>query len=109
MSKLIVDGKALIVKDTFEIVTVGQKIKDFRGTEHIVQGGTPPTHVGSSGKVDTDRGTFYPGVIGCEWGLYHEQATSPAGCDHVWNTVNDPEYCTKCGISFIRYAFTEAP
>ena len=28
-------------------------------------------------------------------------------CDHDWNTVMEPEYCLKCGMSFTRYIFTE--
>jgi len=31
-------------------------------------------------------------------------------CDHEWNNGGcNPEYCEKCGISFMRYAFTEMP
>jgi len=28
-------------------------------------------------------------------------------CDHDWNEGKDgnPEYCTKCGLSFTRYIF----
>lgn len=32
------------------------------------------------------------------------------GCDHDWIPVGDnPEYCSKCGISFMRHVFTEMP
>lgn len=46
------------------MVQVGDKIKDFRGDEHVVQDwySRPPP---STGRVVTDRGEFYPHVIGC--------------------------------------------
>jgi hypothetical protein len=41
--------------------------------------------------------------------LVHVSET-PKPCDHDWdNDGCNPEYCLKCGISFMRYAFTEMP
>lgn len=31
-------------------------------------------------------------------------------CDHEWLPVDDnPEYCSKCGLSFMRYIFCCCP
>lgn len=31
-------------------------------------------------------------------------------CDHEWEPKNqNPEYCQKCGTSFIAYTFMECP
>jgi hypothetical protein len=38
--------------------------------------------------------------------LVHVSET-PKPCDHDWNNGGcNPEYCLKCGTSFMRYAFT---
>jgi len=35
---------------------------------------------------------------------------TPKPCEHEWdNDGCNPEFCLKCGISFMRYAFTEMP
>lgn len=35
---------------------------------------------------------------------------TPKPCDHDWDNEGcNPEYCLKCGMSFIRYAFCEMP
>lgn len=35
---------------------------------------------------------------------------TPKPCDHDWNNGGcEPEYCLKCGMSFMRYAFCEMP
>lgn len=35
---------------------------------------------------------------------------TPKPCDHDWdNDGCEPEFCLKCGISFMRYAFCEMP
>ena len=31
---------------------------------------------------------------------------TPEDCDHIWVPEGNPERCEKCGLSFIRYAFT---
>ena len=40
---------------------------DFRGDPLVVKGGTPPRHSGSTGRVHTNQGEFYPSVIDCKW------------------------------------------
>jgi hypothetical protein len=50
----------------------------------------------------------------------HVTPSYPAGCKHEWHYVQttdehgriineEPTHCTKCGISFTRYIFTECP
>ena len=46
---------------------IGNTYKDFRGDDHFLKGGTPPRHSGSTGRVHTDQGEFYPSVIGLKW------------------------------------------
>jgi hypothetical protein len=43
-------------------VKIGDKVKGFRGT-YKIKGFQLPTHSGSSGRVLTDKGAFYPSVI----------------------------------------------
>ncbi len=38
---------------------------------------------------------------------YHEIPRST--WDHVWDRVNDPQECTKCGIGFEMHIFMEMP
>jgi hypothetical protein len=59
---------------TYQLVTetegtplvVGQRVKGFRGT-YKVEGGRAPQHTGSTGKVWTDKGEFFPSVVGAKW------------------------------------------
>lgn len=44
-----------------------QTLTDFRGEVHTLTGGDAPHHANSTGKVYTNRGEFYPSVIGCKW------------------------------------------
>ena len=39
----------------------------FRDEPVKLLAGYPPRHEGSSGKVDTTLGTFFPSVIGLKW------------------------------------------
>ena len=48
-------------------VAVGDVVTDFRGTDEIVTGGTPPHHERSSGRVTVARGSFYPQVFNLVW------------------------------------------
>ena len=41
--------------------------RDFRDRPVVVTGGTPPHKAGSTGRVSTDHGEFFPSVIGAEW------------------------------------------
>ena len=52
---------------------------------------------------------FGPGAID----VHVHFTKAPVKCDHDWpqdqGGINDNPNCTKCGISFTRYAFTECP
>jgi hypothetical protein len=49
----------------------------------------------------------------------HVSPSYPSGCQHEWAYVQvkdedgrmneEPSHCTKCGMSFTRYIFTECP
>lgn len=65
----------LVRKEGGAPVCKGDVILDFRGDSHTVTGGQAPLREGSTGKVMTDKGFFYPSVINCEWVLAEE---SPA-------------------------------
>ncbi|MGZ4968024.1 MAG: hypothetical protein ACXV8O_01295 [Methylobacter sp.] len=56
-----------------------------------------------------DATAKHMGVAPDEIIIAHVMET-PKPCDHDWdNDGCNPEYCLKCGISFMRYAFTEMP
>ena len=64
----------LIIKTTGHELKTGDIVRDFRGAVWIFEGGRPPQHEGSTGKVwlhdlTEKRMTqeFYPSVIGAEW------------------------------------------
>jgi len=52
----------LVDKDG-KVLKVGDKVKDFRGEEHTIKDWAPGHHEGSSGRVYTDRGAYYPSVV----------------------------------------------
>jgi hypothetical protein len=65
-------------------VVIGQTIEDFRGRAATLLGGTPPAKLGSTGRVETSIGEFYPSVFGLMWvnngqpeGEYEEDAEDP--------------------------------
>jgi|DEB0MinimDraft_4_1074332.scaffolds.fasta_scaffold05693_5 hypothetical protein len=68
MTKPIVKNK-WILRDakTNEPIMQGSTVKDFRGDELFVDGGAPPHKEGSTGRVYTSRGSFFPTVIGAKW------------------------------------------
>lgn len=68
------DGWVLKDKDG-KVVVYGQKATSFRGEVHIVEGGRPPHHAGSTGRVYTDAGEYFPSVFGMRW---VEEAGFPA-------------------------------
>lgn len=60
-------GWALVHDETLAPVCKGDVIKNFRGEPRTVTGGAPPLHGGSSGRVHTDAGEFYPGTMNLHW------------------------------------------
>ena len=58
------------VADTHDLVhengkklKIGDVVKDFRGDKHKITGWSAPRHAGTSGRVHTDQGSYYPSVI----------------------------------------------
>lgn len=41
--------------------------RDFRGEQHQVIGGRAPHKPGSTGRVETEIGVFFPSVLNMEW------------------------------------------
>ena len=56
----------LVSKITGEEIKVGQVVKNFRGEKMKVMGWWPGRHPGSTGRVETDKGAYYPSVIDAE-------------------------------------------
>lgn len=44
-----------------------QSFRSFRDELVVVTGGRPPHKPGSTGRIATDRGKLFPGVIDAEW------------------------------------------
>ena len=57
----------LVYEKTNQEVKVGDKVKDFRGDYLVVKDFAKPHKPSSSGRVYTDQGIFYVGVIGAKW------------------------------------------
>lgn len=47
-------------------VRFGDRIEGHHG-RYVIQGGEPPRHSGSTGRVHTDQGVYFPSVVNCEW------------------------------------------
>lgn len=52
-----------------QVVMPGAKVVDFRGEEAVLEGGRPPEREGSTGRVWTDAGEYFPSVYGLKWVL----------------------------------------
>ncbi len=60
--------KMVLVEDiTQKPILKGNLMKDFRGDLIIVNGGDAPHKPASSGRIQTNRGEFYPSIINAEW------------------------------------------
>lgn len=51
---------------TGKIINPGDTIKNFRGEDHVVESITPDPRPGKSGRINTNKGSFYPGVFNAE-------------------------------------------
>lgn len=66
--------------------TIGASYTDFRGERHTLEGSRPPHKPSSSGFVFTDRGEFYPSVIGL---TFVEDAPAEDDTpDHIVDAMN---------------------
>lgn len=59
-------GTTFLMDSEGHVVKKGESYADHRQEFHRVKGWTPPRHEGSTGRVHTDHGDFYPGVIDCQ-------------------------------------------
>ena len=64
----------MITKDGWKLVDVdnntvhfGATYTDFRGQPHVIEGGSPPHKLGSTGRIWTNVGEFFPGVCNLTW------------------------------------------
>ena len=65
ISKSVVTEAAQLVDDkTGKAVKLPYKTKDFRGNAITVKSFTEPNNSSSSGRIQTDKGEFFPGVAG---------------------------------------------
>jgi hypothetical protein len=66
--------------------TIGASYTDFRGERHTLEGSRPPHKPDSTGRVYTDRGEFYPSVIGL---AFVEAAPAEDHTpDHIVDAIN---------------------
>lgn len=56
--------KWTLVDDENAPAIIGTTYADFRGARHVLKGHLAPHKPGSTGRVYTDRGEFFPSVIG---------------------------------------------
>ncbi len=59
------EAAKLMDEETGKIVKLPYKTKDFRGDPITVKGFTEPHKASSSGRIQTDKGEFFPGVANC--------------------------------------------
>ena len=50
-----------------KVIPPGTHVRTFRGEMVTVTGGEAPQKPGSTGKVWTDAGEYFPGVVNAEW------------------------------------------
>lgn len=50
-----------------QVVIPGAQLTTFRGEPCVLEGGRPPQHDGSTGRIFTDLGEFFPSVCGLKW------------------------------------------
>ena len=66
MAEIKKDGWVLLDSDGGN-VEVGSTHLSFRDEKFIVTGGIPPHKAGSTGRIFTDQGEFFPGVCDLMW------------------------------------------
>jgi hypothetical protein len=58
------EASKLVDEETGKVVKLPYKTRDFRGDSITVKGFTDPHKSSSSGRIQTDKGEFFPGVAG---------------------------------------------
>jgi len=59
-------NQILVLKATGSPLQAGTVVQGHNGS-YVIRGGHAPAHLNSSGRVATNRGEFYPSVVGAEW------------------------------------------
>ena len=63
----------VLFNDAGEAVTPGAQLTTFRGEDVVLEGGTPPKHPGSTGRIYVKQDgvdfsqEFFPSVCGLTW------------------------------------------
>lgn len=68
MTRIAHNNWVLVHKDG-KAVHIGDEVRDFRNDIAHIQGGRPPHHAGSTGRVWTTDNSreFFPSVYGLDW------------------------------------------
>lgn len=74
----------LVDTDNREAI-IGTSYRDFRGKAHILKGYLPPHKPGSTGRVYTDQGEYFPSVIGLR---FRDDATEDDTPEDVVDAIN---------------------
>ena len=86
------EGSKLIDEKTGKVVKLPYKTKDFRGDAITVKGFTDPHKSSSSGRIQTDKGEFFPGVAGVKIIGHQFESMNEAKFVSSYDTeVNDAE------------------
>jgi hypothetical protein len=83
MTSITKDNWTLYPKHSTDPIKVGEKLPDFNGIEHIIQGGTPPHKPSSTGRIYTNHGEFFPTVLGLHW--VQRRRSLVSGCQYCEN------------------------
>jgi hypothetical protein len=67
MKEAIKHGNWILLHKNGEPVLVGAKVTSFRGSHCTVSGGKPPHKLGSTGRVYTSDGEYFPSVFNLVW------------------------------------------
>lgn len=77
----------------------GDVVKDFRGDKHKIKGFELPHHSGSTGRVYTNQGSFFPGVVDAK--IVRKKAVKE-------ETVNELKTSTLASVATKRYQQAQA-
>jgi hypothetical protein len=72
------DGIYALYNKENQPVKVGVVLTDFRGNIHTVKSGTAPQHENSTGRIYTNKGSFFPSVFDCKFvNIHPDSVVSP--------------------------------
>lgn len=83
-----------LVHSSGKVLKKGAVIKDFNGEKHKIKGFEMPHHSGSTGRVYTDQGSFFPGVVDAK--IKKKKAVKE-------ETVNEVSRSTIAKLATARY------